>query len=1662
MKPSYHLIVPLPGGVVVAPGTSTPGTMRLSVLFIPRLQDDGFLGEWTYDWRNWPSVVLGTSPGGPTTKLALDVYLDLGTGQVLAPPNTALTVNSPRWLSDDPSPAAWTATWGIGTPKPIRVDRFRPRLRNGSDLIAPMFDAAGLARSFEDLEDALVAGFADGPPGRDDLAAAIDLEAADDALSAYRAHMAPLTSAAPAPSTTADFHVGISYAMAHPALLRRLGLLVDLEVTLPPGLSGAFRVAVASNFDDVHLNYGAGKSVPVVVDVEADGWTAEGAGRWAAVGGSGYSFESVDFPSTVNAMSEAVSALVVGDSPPIPTIRSAGLELTRTGADLVAEIEQSWLERDQFETDVADHLRTGVPVAVPAGDGLTVAGRRYDIFDETTGDWYSLWQRTMPNGLVFPLDPALEYAVGSADEGWMTFTAFTEAYPTLRDPIGDLDPPADPNNELDYPKLTPAPPRFDDTPIRVSPLLAVWRGWSLAAQPPGRAFSPVAGAVDPEPNAPAAEVGAQVTVDYAVPPGVLPRLRYTRRYRMRARVVDLAGNSLELAEVNPGGTTQTELVRFGRTEPIGAPVVVRRNPRPVPGWGDTVTTVVIRSELGQSNGTVVRSSRLFFPAPTTQHRCELHGFPAPDGLFTDQATFDMMVARTASSIDDHVSADATTGEPVSDPVGAWRPAVSYLVEPAQAGVGFHDLPQTTTPQVVPVALAWPNHHAVSFELRAGTAAPVINADSTTRAGILVSLDQGFTRTVSAGAAIRSELLDHWASIQRLGAGLDADLEATILAGGHWRFAAPTSFTLVHAVRQPLTVPTIGPVTATRTFGSTGTALSGTLGIDVKSTGRVKVSVVWTDPIDSDASPTGVVDITSTRTCFEQAFDYAETTATPISAQSFELGDTKRHDARLSLEAVSRYWRHFTERATVRFLPSAETVELASVGISDLNVEVRLEGALLVPGVDYSVDAAAGTITRVPSGAILYGDDVEVDFVRLPFSRLSDEGGAGPYPFVIPNSAPPPPPSVAGVLPAFSRTTTVDGDTVTVVHEGQSMRIWLERPWYRSGPGELLGVLVGADSGTVVARDPLSPSGPSDPITLADLPAAVATRTGVFPGVDVAGHEVHFDGSTGRWFADVVISADIGYRPFVKLALVRFQPESVDQAHVGESVVSEPVRVGPSRTTTVVRNGTDLVVTVVGRELGNEVLLTVQESDADIADPALSWRDVGSAVVLVAGPAADPGSTSWTTTLPMPISERPIRVVIEDAELLRRQVDSGFALVRVESYVDAVELESSWTLPVTAPDAPDPVEVTPANRSLLVTWTEPDDGNSPIERYRLQRRVGAAAFGSDVEVAVTATSRLLTGLVNGTTYDVRVRAENAVGPGPWSTIGSGTPATTPPSAVGGLVPTAGHRAVLLRWTAPANGGSPLTTYRIERRQGAASWQLVRDLAPSLTAYIDRGVVNGSAYQYRVRAANAVGTGPWSTTGPVVPGAMTPAPTRRVDGFSGAGRILLVWRPTSGRGSPILRYAVERRTIGGVWGSRQTTASSVTRLQVSGLAGGSTWEFRVRAENAVGAGAWSTPVRVTVLASGAVPDAVHGVTVTAGSGSLRVEWIAAADNGSTVFLHTVEVRLPGGAWESVDVPATRLVQVFQGLVVGSTYEVRVRGVNVVGEGPWSTGVVGTVLP
>jgi hypothetical protein len=260
-----------------------------------------------------------------------------------------------------------------------------------------------------------------------------------------------------------------------------------------------------------------------------------------------------------------------------------------------------------------------------------------------------------------------------------------------------------------------------------------------------------------------------------------------------------------------------------------------------------------------------------------------------------------------------------------------------------------------------------------------------------------------------------------------------------------------------------------------------------------------------------------------------------------------------------------------------------------------------------------------------------------------------------------------------------------------------LRVYLDRPWYSSGDGERLGVVLWSDPTTAPndaqrayvsewGLDPLHlTAAPSQGPKLAAFKLADATRTTDLTLAEVAGttfhvagHKVEYDASRKLWFADLEIDAGPTYMPFVRLALARFQPISLTTAHLSPVVRADFVQLAPDRAVTITRPRTasrDLAITVAGvgytRTAGVdgrsviEVGVERKRPNTDVSTAQeLGWEAIASPAATLTPADGPNGTTVWTGQLTLPAGTAgAFRVIVREVEL--------YGSARRPVYADAI-------------------------------------------------------------------------------------------------------------------------------------------------------------------------------------------------------------------------------------------------------------------------------------------------------------------------------------------------------------------------------------------------------
>ncbi|GAA2497457.1 hypothetical protein GCM10010406_37420 [Streptomyces thermolineatus] len=1070
----------------------------------------------------------------------------------------------------------------------------------------------------------LTAGDVTGPGGGEEA-----LEPEEEDVAAFRRfHDRPKRPGAPLPREDElpdllDFHRAVSCLGDYPALMRRLGLVLDLEAPAGavPDDGAAHLLRVLPRRAPAAAPGPAGPSA----DVSPATRSVRSGDDFAAASGPDvqqgllhldegrFDLVGTDVDGAVHKVVNlalnlrAAHGRAAADQPAaagLPVLHSAGLSLARL--DRAAALAS----RLKGAKDLNDVLQGADPAAAVLDAEHLVRGHRIDVWDSRSRTWHSLCRR---NGTYRFENTGAEEHI--EDEGFVQLSA------------AGVPP------EQGQPSATPE--------LYLHESLVRWDGWSLVAPRPGLPLpddqDPAAAPRRPD-NAAVTSFGLRT--GFTPVSSSLPALRYGVGYRMRVRVVDLAGNSRPFEDPDDGHALPAEADghRYLRHEAVPSPVVALRGPlTPEDAPGESLERIVIRSantgRAGDDTPTTATAERHIAPPRTTPAQAEAHGaFDDGTGrLRGDAATYRM--------IRDHDAAEPAGGSEVPV-VPADRMELRHLPDVLARGAALRDLPGTPDGTVgtidsagrlahLPeeVALpgsatlvgfgptsAWPAAQPFRLLLQEGDGPPQWDAENRV---LTVSLPKGETAEVPLSCFFHRadlKLLALWDWTRReidlrsaattnpeeLEALTKDVLELTqrTLEGGHWAFTPARTLTLVHAVQQPLGAPLVDRLRAERSFGATDARLLGALRVHPSSTAGITLAARWDETAGSGPDPFLTHPVEDCAAEFPLPHDgsdgavlsrgrfvagYDSWTGEIVMDEDrhplHEFGDTRHRTVRYRAVAASRFAECFRRRAEVALrgtgavvldpgglAPNAETVRSTDGSTTFTRAGDGTDSA----GGDYRTDPATGAIARCADGAVADGQTVRVDFLP-PVSRTGEE-----VTVEVPSSARPAAPRVLYVVPLFEWHRHTSTNLLASHRHGNWLRVYLEGPWFSSGEGEKLGVVVARGPGepqeplaryvTRTALDPLRSGGslPSDfpegerdsgpagaGLTLEELDPAPGNR------VDVFAHEVAHDPERDLWYCDIEVAPPPGalrppaFEPFVRLALARHQPHSVvefDPAH----------------------------------------------------------------------------------------------------------------------------------------------------------------------------------------------------------------------------------------------------------------------------------------------------------------------------------------------------------------------------------------------------------------------------------------------------------------------------------------------------------------------------------
>jgi hypothetical protein len=802
---------------------------------------------------------------------------------------------------------------------------------------------------------------------------------------------------------------------------------------------------------------------------------------------------------------------------------------------------------------------------------------------------------------------------------------------------------------------------------RVSETLFKWDGWSLVVPRPGR---PAAdnGTFDYPSKDPPKEF--PLTVDMSVPEASLPPLRYRSRYFFRARAVDLAGNSWSvdeatkiLTENSAPGIVSGEVV-FLRHEPVTPPLIIPLQQVPQAKKGDYL---VIRSF---NDGRTEAHRWVVFPPQLGLSAAEQHGML--DDLADGDSAWTVLKAHSRgipSDFDEKFIDSLARGS-------AGRLVPPYFPDPLCYAALFHGLPGREVSGDEMSVESFPfeverkgpsvgRSYALAFELELRNGE---RRTDRTRRGLRLFLPPGEQRSVFLSSQLPPDGHTWFAFWEWLNSEPESTrvLSKTLISyqkvfssGQAWIVSPSREIRLVHAVQRPICSPEISQVKAERELGNPTAKLALNIRFHRGSTGQIDFIGEWQEHVDDISLPDWTI----------------------VSQQSSAFSVTVKQP---------------------NLIPKSTTS-------SDAIEEEHFEGAHQFTDTRYRRVRYTGVAT---SRFAEYFPEIDAKEKSCRSTEVYTD---------IPNSASPKAINLEYIVPLFRWAKSRTGTLHRSSRFGGGLRIYMRRPWFSSGDGEALAIVLPSSVGFAIPSTLRLSDWGSDPIRggggikrairLDDFTYAIEWVRGVeslaveetnaggrlqtdAPSVvkyDIATFPVQVDRESGLLFSDVKINSPIEYFPFVRLALARWQPKSVRLAHLSPIQIADFVQLTPDRLATVDRATTrpsSISVSIIGPGpfaqvgLTNMIEVGVERESYSLggAGAELAWIPDDESPKQTLNPRRLPdGQWSWQGNIPLHFGFRRRRISIKEFETLEtddknRADHSKPNLVRRLVYSDTIELD----------------------------------------------------------------------------------------------------------------------------------------------------------------------------------------------------------------------------------------------------------------------------------------------------------------------------------------------------------------------------------------------------
>ena len=265
-------------------------------------------------------------------------------------------------------------------------------------------------------------------------------------------------------------------------------------------------------------------------------------------------------------------------------------------------------------------------------------------------------------------------------------------------------------------------------------------------------------------------------------------------------------------------------------------------------------------------------------------------------------------------------------------------------------------------------------------------------------------------------------------------GGQAFVRGMALAGCEWMMTPYRSLVFVHATQQPVCEPEFQVLSPVRAIGDQHARLEARLRMHGPSTGKFEIEATWKEWVDDLEKP-----------------------GPELIVSKGQLGEvllTENHVNQFGLAAVVDAQKPAEGSPEPRARGDRHEFGDTKFRLIDYTIRATTRFREYLPEALY---AQRDRVTRV--GPVAEGPQMQVGADDDPGAPVLRDGTAVARNTLVPASAPPDDPLILYTVPTFRWSRTEGASSTSATRLGNGLRVWLDRPWFSSGNGELLGVVI---------------------------------------------------------------------------------------------------------------------------------------------------------------------------------------------------------------------------------------------------------------------------------------------------------------------------------------------------------------------------------------------------------------------------------------------------------------------------------------------------------------------------------------------------------------------------------------------------------------------------